>query len=257
MAETNKRKFQWKTAIDPIIRLSIIFPLVILALYLTLNQGNLNLYFSEQLPQRLGFAPDDSAISFLSIIGSLIINMGWILALMMAAFIVRFKFDNRVRNRMGRALILTLFLVCLGFLFWTLSSFFLYLVAPETNAFSFLSDTLAGLSTEIMGAWLVFILIDTFAKTWEENEEQDALAVQSLDGENIKSRLAALLVELEQAQTTYQQQAKTQIQQSFLTRLTSPSRLPAAYYEGQATGLGDAINHIQKLLNELESVARG
>jgi hypothetical protein len=244
---------QWQTNREALIRVPIIFALVGLAIYLFFRQDNVVLYFRDQLPQRIGFSPDEIGIRYLEVIGLIVVYLGIMVLLMTSILAIRFRLSVQIRRRLARAYVVTFFLILLASLFGTLSSYFAYLGEPQSSGLIFASAILAGLTTEIMGS---LVQADWFAKIWEENEEADKAAlVTYTENQTLKTRLTALVAELEQAQASYQEQADKQARQHILTRMTMPSHRSSAFYAGQANGITEAINATQKLLAELENKA--
>ncbi|GAB5494680.1 MAG: hypothetical protein Phog2KO_48950 [Phototrophicaceae bacterium] len=125
---------------------------------------------------------------------------------------------------------------------------------PDGSIIPFLGDLLGGLGTEIVGALGLFLLLEVFAKTWEENEEAE-YAEQRNSLNDTHKQLEAVLVRWQQSKLECNNQAKQQSEKSIFSRLLSPQTMPSAYYEGQAHALDLVIKDIQNLMPELDTPA--
>lgn len=164
-------------------------------------------------------------------------------------FIVSFRDTLKFINRLKRSFFIGLLLLILGF--GLLFSALVMLTVPdvEGSIVPFLADLSSGLGTEVMGALGLFLLLEVFAKTWEENEEAE-YAEQRNQSKETQEQLELILARWHQTQADYLQQAKQASEKSIFNRLLSPQQMPSAYYEGQAQALDSVIKDIQNLIAE-------
>lgn len=157
-------------------------------------------------------------------------------------------------RRLYRAFNLSIFLIISAIVFLSIGLYLAVVDEPSLGLFTFLADLSSGLGTEVLGAFLLFLLLEVFAKTWEENEEAE-YAEQRNSLNDTHKQLEAVLVRWQQSKLECNNQAKQQSEKSIFSRLLSPQTMPSAYYEGQAHALDLVIKDIQNLMPELDTPA--
>lgn len=157
-------------------------------------------------------------------------------------------------RRIYRATYIALFLITMAIIFLFIGLFITGLDDPDSSIFPLLASLSSGLGTEILGAFLLFLLLEVFAKTWEENEEAE-YAEQRNNLNDTHKQLEAVLVRWQQSKLECNNQAKQISEKSVFNRLLSPQKMPSAYYEGQAHALDLVIKDIQNLMPELDTPA--
>mgnify|MGYP000120535495 CR=1 FL=1 len=165
-------------------------------------------------------------------------------------FIGTFRNSWKFLRRLYRAFNIAVFLLILAVSLLFSALFTIGLIDPDANILPFLSDLLAGLGTEITGALLLFVLLEVFAKTWEENEEAEYTDSTQDSSAETDEKLKVILEQWQQQQLEFSQQAKATANQSLWGRIFSPQKMPSAYYEGQASALSNAIQELQQIATQ-------